>query len=239
MPAKSTFNGFPKEAVEFYTDLAKNNNKEWFAAHKSDFEKHVMDPARDFVYEMGKLLQHIVPNVVADPRVNKSIFRPYKDTRFSKDKTPYKTHLGIYVWTVTLVKMDCPGYYFHLEPPIILLGVGNHCFSKSLLQLYRDSVVDPKLGPALAKAVQAVRKHGQYGIGEKHYKQTPRGYDKEHKNAEFLLFNGLTAFFSTDIPKELYSKDLPAYCYERFKDMSPIQKWLSRMIESMPSEQIL
>ncbi len=233
MPAESTFNGFPKEAVEFYTGLAKNNNKEWFAAHKSDFEKFVMAPARDFVYEMGKLLHWIAPNVVADPRVNKSIFRPYRDTRFSKDKTPYKTHLGIFLWTGTLPKMDCPGYYFHLEPPIVMLGVGNHCFSKAVLQVYRDSVVDPKLGPALAKAVRAVRKHGDYEIGEKQYKKIPRGYDKEHENAEFLLYGGLTAHIATDIPKEFYSKDLLDYSFERFKDMSPIQKWLSQVIESM------
>ncbi|MFH1117968.1 MAG: DUF2461 domain-containing protein [Pseudomonadota bacterium] len=233
MPAGSTFDGFPKDAAAFYRDLAENNNKEWFTSHKREFEQHVMAPARDFVYEMGKRLREIAPGITADPRVNKSIFRPYRDTRFSKDKTPYKTHLGIFFWTGALRKMDCPGYYLHLEPPIVLLGVGNHCFSNSLLQVYRDSVVDPILGPALAEAVETVRSQGDYEIGIKHYKKTPRGYDKDHANAEFLLFNGLTAAFTTDIPQEFHSKDLPDYAFERFRDMSSIQKWLSRMIEGL------
>ncbi|MDQ7783403.1 MAG: DUF2461 domain-containing protein [Desulfomonilaceae bacterium] len=233
MPTGCTFNGFPKESVEFYRELARNNNKEWFSAHKSRFEEYVMGPARDFVYEMGKRLREIAPDIVADPRVNKSIFRPYRDTRFSKDKSPYKTHLGIFLWTGTLAKMDCPGYYFHLEPPIVMLGVGNHCFSKPLLQMYRDSVVDPILGPALAKAVRSVRKEGDYEIGVKHYKMIPRGYDKEHENAEFLLFSGLTAAHTAEIPTELYSKELLDYAFKRFELMSPIQKWLSRMIGEM------
>lgn len=233
MPATSTFNGFPREFVAFYENLAKNNRKEWFTEHKTDFDTYVMEPARDFVYEMGKRLQKIAPNIVADPRVNKSIFRPYRDTRFSKDKTPYKTHLGILFWTGTLAKMDCPGFYFHIEPPILMLGVGNHCFSKPMLQLYRDSVVDPGRGPALVKAVKSVQKKGDYEIGVGHYKKTPRGYDKDHKNAEYLLYNGLTAAFTTPIPEDLYSAKILDYAFKRFKDMSPIQKWLYDMIADL------
>ncbi len=233
MSTDSIFNGFPKKSVDFYRDLAGNNNREWFTSHKGEFDQYVMAPARDFVYEMGKRLREIAADIVADPRVNKSIFRPYRDTRFSKDKSPYKTHLGIFLWTGTLKKMDCPGYYMHLEPPILMFGVGNHCFSRSLLQVYRDSVVDPILGQALAEAVESVQKQGDYEIGVKHYKKTPRGYDKEHENAEFLLYNGLTAAFATDIPEEFHSKELLDYAFERFRAMSPIQQWLSRMIEGM------
>ncbi len=117
----NTFKGFSKGAVEFYLQLAKNNNKAWFDEHKSEFERQVMDVAKDFVYSMGSLLKELSPNVIADPRVNGSIFRPYRDTRFSNDKTPYKTHLGIFFWEGKGPKMDCPGYYFHLEPPIVFL----------------------------------------------------------------------------------------------------------------------
>ena len=73
MGARVSFSGFPKESVEFYTALAANNNKTWFDGHKGDFEKHVMAPARDFVFEMGKRLAKIAPGVIADPRTNKSI----------------------------------------------------------------------------------------------------------------------------------------------------------------------
>ena len=227
------FNGFSKQTVEFLKKLAQNNNKQWFAEHKSDFEQHVMVPARDFVEAMGDRLRKIAPGVVADPRTDKSIFRIYRDVRFSKDKSPYKNHLGIFWWEGNRPKMDCPGFYFHLEPPNLLIGVGNHCFSKPLLQAYRDFAVDPKHGPALAKAIKDVTKKGDYEIGVKHYKKTPRGYDPNHRNAELLLHNGLTAATMEKIPKELYSKELIDYVFARFKDMAPIHKWLLSMIQRM------
>jgi hypothetical protein len=111
-----------------------------------------------------------------------------------------------------------------------MLAVGNHCFSKPLLELYRDSVVDAVQGPALAKAVETIQKKGDYEIGIKHYKQVPRGYDKKHENAELLLHNGLTAAFTTTIPRELYSGKILDYAFGKFKDMSPLHRWLLEMI---------
>lgn len=230
MTPQTNFNGFPAECVEFYNELRKNNSKVWFDAHRSDFEQYVMTPARDFVSEMGLALKKISPGIVADSRFNKSIFRPFRDVRFSKDKTPYKNHLGIFFWEGRLAKMDCPGYYFHLEPPNLMLGVGNHCFSRPILELYRESVVDPKYGKSLAKALQDIRAKGEYSIGIKEYKKVPRGYDKDHKNADLLLFGGLAAAFETNIPNEFYSKDIVDYSLEKFRDMSSIQKWLLEMI---------
>lgn len=229
MAAKSGFKGFPKEAVKFFTDLADNNNKTWFAEHKEKFETNVLAPARDFVYEMGKQLQKIAPNVVADPRVDKSIFRIYRDTRFSKDKSPYKNHLGIFFWEGHLPKMECSGFYFHLEPPTMMLAVGNHCFSKRLLPHYRESVVHKDLGPALAKAARQVSKKRDYSVGGQHYKKTPRGFDPNHDNAEFLLHDGLWAAVETAIPDELYSDAILKYCFTRFKDMAPLHYWLLEM----------
>jgi len=229
MAANSTFNGFPKECVKFYEELKRNNTREWFSERKPDFDNYVTAPARDFVFEMGKRLKEISPAVNADPRLNGSIFRPYRDTRFSKDKTPYKTHLGIFFWEGEGPKMDCPGYYFHLEPPHMMLGAGNHCFSKPLLEAYRDSVVDPKHGAALVKALKTVEKRGDYAIGMKHYKKTPRGYDSRHPNAELLLYNGLTAAVTMPIPRELYSAELLDLCFARFKDISPVVEWLVEM----------
>lgn len=231
MAEKSVFNGFPKECVRLYEELRRNNTREWFAEHKEDFDKHVTVPARDFVFEMGKRLKKISPGVNADPRVNGSIFRPYRDTRFSKDKTPYKTHLGIFFWEGTRPKMECPGYYFHLEPPHVMLAAGNHCFSKPLLDAYRDSVVHPRHGAALVKALRAVEKKGDYVIGMKHFKKTPRGYDPAHANAELLLFNGLTAAVTIPVPQEMFSAALLDLCFARFKDLSPIVEWLVEMNE--------
>ena len=229
MAARSTFTGFPREAVEFYAALAANNDKTWFDEHKEGFEKHVLAPARDFVFEMGKRLATISPGVIADPRTNKSIFRPYRDTRFSKDKTPYKTHLGIFFWEGNRPKMECSGFYFHLEPPDLMLAACIHCFSKSLLGAYRDAVVHPTYGPRLTKAVKAVQREKGHLVGGEHYKKTPRGYAANRENAPFLLYNGLYAWYSTAIPDEFYSGKLLDYALDRFKAMLPLHKWLVEM----------
>jgi uncharacterized protein (TIGR02453 family) len=234
MAPRSGFSGFSRESVKFFRDLTDNNNKSWFADHKMDYENHVLSPARDFVFEMGKRLEKIAPKIQANPKVDKSIFRIYRDTRFSKDKSPYKTHLGIFLWEGDRPKLECSGFYFHLEPPELMLGVGIYCFSKTLLPVYRDSVVHSKHGPVLVKAIKEVSDKGNYALGGKHYKKTPRGYDPEHKNAELLLYNGFWASSSGKIPKELHSAKILDYCFQRFQDMSPVHKWLVAMTKRVP-----
>lgn len=232
--SESLFNGFPPGCLKFYEQLRQNNTKTWFGEHREDFEKDVMAPARLFVHDMGMALKQISPDIIADPRVNRSIFRPFRDTRFSHDKTPYKTHLGIFFWEGRLAKMDCPGYYFHLEPPTVMLGVGNHCFSKDILTLYRNCVVDPVLGKELAKAVKSITSKSGYEIGIQKYKQVPRGFDKNHANAKLLLFGGLTASCQMPAADFLGSSELVNFCFEKFKDMHPVHNWLVKMNLMMP-----
>lgn len=220
------FTGFPPEAVKFFKGLKENNNKTWFEARKSDYQKFVLEPAQDFIVEIGSLLKNLSPGIHAEPRVNKSIFRIYRDIRFSKDKTPYKTHLDIWMWEGEGAKFESSGYYFRLEPPNIMLGVGIHMFSKDLLKVYREAVVDPMTGQALVKAVREVSESGEYQLGGEHYKRVPRGYDPDHPNAELLRYNGLTAGEEVPIPDEFYSHKLLDYCYTRYEHMYPIQHWL-------------
>lgn len=229
MPDNTGFSGFPKETADFYTQLKQNNNRSWFEAHKSDYETYVMTPSREFVVAMGERLERISPAVHADPRVNKSIFRIYRDTRFSKDKTPYKTHLAIWWWEGDGHRMECSGYYLHLEPPNLMLGVGLHAFPKNLIQTYRDSVVHPEFGVELREAIKKVAGSGKYSVGGKHYKRVPRGYDPDHENAELLLYNGIHSGYETSIPDAFNSVDLLDYCYEVYQELYPIHKWLLDM----------
>lgn len=223
------FSGFSKETVKFLKDLARNNDRGWFKDHKDIFDSVVIEPARGFVDAMGARLMEIAPGVIAEPRVNGSIFRIYRDTRFSRDKTPYKTHLGIFMWEGEGPRVECPGFYFHLEPPNLLLGVGIHIFSKPLLEEYRNSVVHPGHGQALVTAAMKVSE--RYNIGELHYKKVPRGFDKDHQFAQFLLYNGLTAWMQTPIPEEVYSERIVDHCFEVFEEMAPLHYWLGEMIK--------
>jgi len=226
------FDGFPKELVTFYQDLSQNNNRDWFNEHKDVYKQYVIAPAQDFVRAMGERLRELSPNVVADTRASGagSIFRIYRDTRFSKDKTPYKTFMGIFFWEGSRKKTENSGFYFHLEPPKLMLATGIHAFPRPLLEAYRDAVVHSEHGAALVQAVERVSR-GPYQIGGRHYKRIPRGYDATHENADFLLYNGLHASIESDIPEELYTEDIVDYCFDRFKDMYPIHQWLLAMME--------
>jgi uncharacterized protein (TIGR02453 family) len=220
------FDGFPGESIEFLEALKKNNNKFWFDKHKDDYENYILIPSRNFVSAMGGHLRKIAPRVVADPRINKSLFKIYRDTRFSKDKTPFKTHVGIWFWEGAGKRMECSGFYFHIEPPDLTTGVGVYKFTDEQLPKYRKAVVSRKHGSALVKALGQVQKTGPYRLGGKHYKKAPRGYDPLHENAEYLLYNSIYIYHRSKIPKAFYSVELLDYCFKRYKDMSPVHRWL-------------
>ncbi len=231
MGESNAFKGFHKEGIQFLMDLAFNNRKDWFNDHREVFEEHLLAPAQGFVITMGERLKDIAPEIQADPRVDKSIFRIYRDTRFSKDKSPFKTHIGVLLWEGTGHKLENSGFYFHLEPPKLMIGVGLLCFTKPTLEEYRKSVIHPKHGKELAQTIQKFKESKDYQMGEKHYKKIPRGFDPNHENAEYLLYNGLTVGVEEDIPDDLYSGEIINYCYDRFKDMAPLHKWLHSMTQ--------
>jgi uncharacterized protein (TIGR02453 family) len=220
-----SFTGFPRQCPKFFADLAKHNNKEWFTLHKPEFDEFVMAPARELVFDLGEKLKQISPKIVADPRVNKSIFRINRDTRFSKDKTPYKTHLAMLFWEGPGEKMESPSFYLHLESKRLMLGAGIYMFSKPQLGAFRDSVVHKKHGAELEKVVTQVEKKG-HEVGIEHYKKVPRGYDPDHPRAELLKYSGLCSMTEGRIPAVLYKKDLVNYCYKQYKEMAPLHKWL-------------
>ena len=173
----------------------------------------------------------ISPEINADPRINRSLFRINRDTRFSRDKRPYKTQLAIWFWEGTGKRLECLGYYFQLEPGKLMLGVGIYCFSRPLLERYRELVTHKQYGAALTRAIREVKSRSDYIFGGKHYKRAPRGYDPDHVNADLLRYNGLYAEQETPIPKELFSADLLDYCFERYLDMSPPHSWLLNVTE--------
>ena len=231
MAHEMPFNGFPKECVKFLTALAKHNSKPWFEAHREEYENFVMQPAQQFVVAMGQRLQKLSPSVNADPRVNRSLFRLNRDIRFSKDKRPYKTHLAAMFWEGGGPRMECSCYYFHLEPPHLMLGVGIYQFMPEMLEVYRRACVHPKHGPALTQAVKQLLRHNGFTLGGSFYKKVPRDYDPGHANAALLRHNGLHAGIQTKIPPELYSAKLLDYGYAQYKKLAPLHHWLVEAIK--------
>lgn len=228
------FEGFPKGTLAFLKGLQKNNTKEWFDAHRKDYEEQVDGPSKAFVVAMGERLAEIAPKIQAVPKVNGSLFRINRDTRFSADKSPYKTSIGVFFWEGSRPKMECPGFYLHLEPRAMMLGAGIYMFTKDALEVYRKAVVDPKLGPALRKAVDAVGPEtvGQAGCGMPldRYKKVPKGYDPAHPNADLLLLKGLHAGCEEPVPAALHTAELVDYALDRWRRLAPIHKWLVKAL---------
>jgi uncharacterized protein (TIGR02453 family) len=231
MTTERKFGGFTKETFEFLMELELNNNREWFEEHRSTFEEHVLEPAQEFVVEMGERLRTVSPKIVAIPKTDKSIFRLYRDTRFSEDKTPYKTHVGILFWDGPRKKLENSNYYVQLNKSSLFVGAGGYRFPPDLLRPYRDSVVHEKRGAELRRILKRITGNPAYKIGGQHYKRVPGGYSPDHPNVGLLLHNGLYAYCESPLPEEVYSPDFVGYCFKILKDMSPLYKWLSGLYE--------
>jgi uncharacterized protein (TIGR02453 family) len=230
MAADDRFSGFSRETTAFFAGLAVNNTKLWFDEHRHEFQTYVMTPAQLFVEAMGERLRALVPDIIADPRVNRSLFRLNRDVRFSNDKTPYKTHLAFWFWEGTRPRMENSGFYFHIEPDSIMTGSGLYFFPKPLLAAYRQAVVHPVYGPQLVEAIAAVRSKPGYDVWGKHYKKVPAGFDPKHANSELLLYDGMTAFLEEPVPDDLFSGKIVDFVFERFAQMAPIERWVADMI---------
>jgi uncharacterized protein (TIGR02453 family) len=230
MAANAVFPGFSKKTTAFLQELARNNDRDWFTAHRSEYETTVLAPARLFVTAMGERLRRLSPGIQFSAGANGSIFRIYRDTRFSPDKSPYKTHLGIYFWEGRGPRLECPGYYFHIEPPRLLLGGGLYGFSRPLLERYRRAVADPEYGGELAAIVKKIAARPGYTLGGEHYKRVPAGYDANPEAAALLRHAGLYAGVETPLPAELHSPALVDYCLKKFRPMEPLHRWLSGLV---------
>lgn len=185
MSPDAPFTRFPPQALEFLAELAQNNERDWFKANQDRYEQHVRGPARAFVRAMGPRLARISRHFVADDRkVGGSIMRPQKDTRFSRDKTPYKTNVGIQFRHEQARDVHAPGFYVHLDPGEAFLGVG----------AWRpDAAALAKLRSAIAgrpRAWRAVRDEAAfraaYELEGESLRRAPRGVDPEHPLIEDL-----------------------------------------------------
>ena len=144
---------FTPALFSFLRDLAANNDREWFSANKSRYIAEVQEPALAFVEDLGmRLPEEVSPHFVADARANGgSVFRIYRDTRFSKDKTPYKTHTGIQFRHERSRDVHAPGFYLHLEPRNVFMACG--CWHPERDTLHAsEEIAAPHRTAARAKA---------------------------------------------------------------------------------------
>jgi uncharacterized protein (TIGR02453 family) len=170
---------FSPALFSFLSELAEHNERTWFKANRGRYEECVQEPALEFVTEFGAHLRGISSHLVADARpVGGSLFRIQRDTRFSKDKTPYKTNLGISFRHEQAADVHAPGYYLHLEPGSVFAAAGVWHPSGETLARIRDAIAArPEEWSAAAHRgsfAKAFRLDGETLV------RPPRGYDPEH-----------------------------------------------------------
>jgi len=219
------FEGFTRGTIPFLVGLAMNNEREWFEAHRSEYEADVMEPAKRLVVALGNRIRKFAPKIQFEPKVNGSIFRINRDTRFSKDKTPYKTHLALWFWEGGTDGWGDSGFYFRLEPGVLILGAGRHGFEPDALAKLRRDIADAKKGASLEKAIAKVEKAG-YDLNEPAYKRVPKPYPPDHPRAELLKHGGLHVGLHTKVPRELTSASFADFCAKHFEKLVPVHRWL-------------
>ncbi len=227
------FSGFPEAGLRFLEELTVNNERPWFEAHKAVYKEELLQPSVAFVAMLGERLREIAPKIRYDTRTNGSgsLLRIYRDTRFSKDKTPYKTNISGMMWEGAGKKMACPGFGFQLEASRMSLVAGQFGFSKEQLHTYREAVADDVLGDELQTAVSQIQQSGAYEIMGSHYKRIPRGYDSNHPRADLLRHNALYVHPLQPISRDkVMTAEIVDICMAHFEKMLPIQQWLVKVM---------
>ena len=227
MPAKISH--FGPELFKFIRELRKNNNRDWFKENKARYEQDVREPLLRFISDFGPHLRKISSSFVADPRpVGGSMFRIYRDVRFSNDKTPYKTHASAQFRHKMGKDVHAPGFYLHLEPGDIFGAAGLWRPDSASLAKIRNEIVD---NPAKWKrAVGGKKFKAMCTLVGDTLVRGPKDFDPDHpliediKRKDFICVAGFTA-------KEATSADFIKLYYESCRAAAPLVRFLTKAVE--------
>jgi uncharacterized protein (TIGR02453 family) len=220
---------FTPAALRFLRGLAKNNNKEWFEAHRSEYESEVREPMRDLIGEMNDRMAKFAPEMGGDPK--RSMFRINRDIRFSKDKSPYKTHAACWFnhkrassKVGTEAAGGSSGFYFHLEPGKSMVGSGLWMPPREQLNAIRDAIAEDPVG--FDKTVRGLTK--RYGRLDDSAVLTrmPRGFAEDHPAANWLKYQSFTSGRMLK-DSDVTNAKLAATLANDFESMLPLVRWLN------------
>lgn len=178
------FTGFPKSGLAFFKRLKKNNNRPWFQKHKEEYEENVRFPMRCLVASLAGLLAEELPEIEFSPK--RSIFRIYRDVRFSKNKAPYKTNIAtVFPLKGQTKSGEAPGLYVGIEPGEVFVGGGVYMPSGDQLKAYRKAIAERPDDFLAIVTNRKFRKHFGGIWGDK-LQRAPLGFPKDHPMMEHL-----------------------------------------------------
>ncbi|HBN77641.1 MAG TPA: TIGR02453 family protein [Planctomycetaceae bacterium] len=227
--AEQTTTCFPTDTLKFLKDLKKNNQREWLAENKQRYEEFYLEPALGFITAMQKPLKKISPFLEAIPKkMGGSLLRIYRDTRFSNDKTPYKTHIGMQFRHEAGGNIHAPGCYLHIEPGNAFIAVGTwHPERDPLLWIRQKIAEEPKVWQ---KAITQKKFATHFEMAGDKLIRPPKGFDKEHPAIEEIKrkdFIAVSKFEEQDVTSEDFQKQV----VERLRAGTPLMTFLCEALE--------
>lgn len=220
------FAGFADAEGRFFKALAKKNERDWFLAHKEEFETGWNAPMKALLAELRPAIDASYARCdLGEPKV----FRIFRDVRFSKDKAPYKTHIGGYVPVERRGKKgtDLPmALYLHVGAQETFAAAGHYMMERESLERFRAAVAEEARGKELIKILAALAKKGFVASAHERAKRVPKGFERDHPRADLLTYKGLTVAFPP-IPKPLLtSPKLAKWLADSCKVSAPLVDWL-------------
>ncbi|GAB92147.1 DUF2461 domain-containing protein [Gordonia rhizosphera] len=205
-----TFQGFPEAALDFYDDLEIDNSKVFWEAHKDLYRTAVAEPMAELT------------DALADEFGAAKIFRPYRDVRFSKDKTPYKTHQGAYVAVA-----PATGYYVQIGAPGVRVGAGFYDASAERLTAIRQAIDEQLHGAELVRIIDVLEAAG-WEIGGERLKTAPRGWPADHPRIGLLRHKSLTVMRDYGFDEVIHSPELVDKIRTDWRETTPLVDWVVR-----------
>lgn len=214
---------FPPQALTFLRGLKRNNRREWFLAHREDYERHVRAPMLELITRLSDDMRSFAPDIVCDPK--SAMYRIYRDVRFSANKSPYKTHVAASFPTRGLPKHEGAGLYFHVSPDDVWVGGGMYAPQPPQLQVVREHIA------AHAKRLRTI-------VGSPGFKKTfgalegerlqrvPRGFANDHPAAELLKYRQFLAGCELG-PAVATSPKFYAAVLNVFRQAAPLTRFLN------------
>ena len=221
----ATFQGFSPQLIEFFAGLEKNNTKAWFEDHRSIYETHVKQAMLDFVAAIGERLSEVSPEFVADPRINGSVYRIYRDVRFSKNKLPYKTHTAAVFFHRYGKKHEYPGFYFQISHRGIYWGAGHFKIDSEQLTRIRAFLArNPGMWQAITADPVFLERFGEV-YGER-LTRPPKGFDTDHPLIDVLKMKQYLVRHEADYAAFLETDEIVDETIRVFQDAAPFVELL-------------
>ncbi|HTO99238.1 MAG TPA: DUF2461 domain-containing protein [Myxococcales bacterium] len=219
------FEGFPEDGLAFLKSLGEHNDRAWFEEHRSAWDERIVPAMLEWCAELAGRLRDCMPRLVFVPRVGGSVYRLNRDIRFSRDKSPYKTHVAALLWEGA-EKHDAPAVYLHVAPDQVIFGGGIYAFEEARLDRFRKLLHSSSSLERLSSALAAAKKGGlTLEIADK-LQRTPRGFDPEGPAAELSRYKGLSVGKQSRPARWLHTAEALERSEAVARAYAPLHAWI-------------